>query len=151
MTAVTAELIFDAYVALVSGDRRQAVKYWAEDLRFLVPGRHAQAGWREGLDDLLAFRRALDEASGGSFTADPVTSMINDDHSMDVVRVHAVRAGAPAGSTSPYDVLDGRSMQVFRWSEGRVVEGYAGWFGDGAINYEQWWSPIGPDGTRRDI
>jgi ketosteroid isomerase-like protein len=148
--AVTIERIHKAYAALISRDREEAVKYWSEDVRLLVPGRHVEAGWRVGLDSLLDFRRAVDEASGLTFTAELLTTMINGQESMDVVHVHAVRAGAPADSTSPFDVLDGRAVQVFRWSEGRIVEGYTGWFGDGASHYDQWWAPIGPDGERRD-
>ncbi|MEE1753766.1 nuclear transport factor 2 family protein [Streptomyces sp. SP18CS02] len=150
MTAVTPELIEKAYVALVSCDREEAVKYWSEDVRFQVPGRHAEAGWRVGLDDLLAFRRSLTAAAGGKFDVELVTSMINGNESMDVVKVHAVRPGAPEGSTSPYDVLDAVGVQVFRWSDGLIVEGIAGFFGDGSTNYDQWWSPLGADGERRD-
>ncbi|WP_369216318.1 hypothetical protein [Streptomyces flavofungini] len=149
-TVVTVDLIHRAYAALVSRDRERALEYWSEDVRFLVPGQHVEADWRVGLDSLLDFRRAVDEASGLTFTAELLTTMINGQESMDVVKVHAVRAGASPGSTSLFDVLDGRSVQVSRWSRGRVVEGYAGWFGDGAAHYDQWWSPIGPDGERRD-
>ncbi|MEV6808281.1 nuclear transport factor 2 family protein [Streptomyces sp. NPDC017248] len=149
MTEVTPELVEKAYVALVALDREEAAQYWSEDVRFSVPGRHAQAGWHVGLDALLAFRRALAETAGGNFEVELVTSMISGNENMDVVKVHAVRPGAPAGSTSPFDVLDAHGVQVFRWEDGRIVEGRAGFFGDGATNYDQWWSPLGADGERR--
>lgn len=101
MTEITPELVEKAYVALVSLDREEAAKYWSEDVRFSVPGRHAQAGWHVGLDALLAFRRALTDAAGGKFEVELVTSMISGNECMDVVKVHAVRPGAPEGSTSP--------------------------------------------------
>ncbi|MGW0191222.1 nuclear transport factor 2 family protein [Streptomyces sp. NPDC003362] len=148
-TEITPELVENAYVALVSLDRAEAAKYWSEDVRFSVPGRHAQAGWHNGLDELLAFRRALTEAAGGNFEVEMVTSMISGNECMDVVKVRAVRPGAPEGSTSPYDVLDALGVQVFRWENGLIVEGRAGFFGDGATNYDQWWSPLGADGERR--
>ncbi|MFJ1805560.1 MULTISPECIES: nuclear transport factor 2 family protein [unclassified Streptomyces] len=150
MTAITPELIEKAYVALVSCDREEAAKYWSEDVRFSVPGRHVQAGWHVGLDELLAFRRALTDTAGGKFEVEMVTSMIDGNECMDVVKVHAVRPDAPEGSTSPYDVLDALGVQVFRWEDGLIVEGRAGFFGDGATNYDQWWSPLAADGTRRD-
>ncbi|MFI8961972.1 nuclear transport factor 2 family protein [Streptomyces sp. NPDC053493] len=151
MTEITPALVEKAYIALVSCDRDEAAQYWAEDVRFSVPGRHGQAGWHEGLDALLAFRQALTDAAGGDFQVELVTSMISGNENMDVVKVHAVRPGAPAGSTSPFDVLDALGVQVFRWEDGRVVEGRAGFFGDGATNYDQWWSPLGADGRRRDL
>jgi len=150
MTRVTPELIQQAYIALASEDRDQAVKYWSEDIRFLVPGQHAQAGWRVGLDDFLDLRRALVRASGGTFTAELLHTMIDGDHSMDTFQLSGTRAGAAPDSTSPFDVLDAHGMQVFRWFEGRIVEGHTGFFGDGATNYNQWWSPLGPDGERRN-
>jgi hypothetical protein len=149
MTQVTPELIQQAYVALASEDREQAVKYWAEDIRFLVAGHHAQAGWRVGLDDFLDLRRALVRASGGTFVAELLHTMIDGDHSMDTFRLSGRRLGADPDSTSPFDVLDAHGMQLFRWSGGRIVEGRTGFFGDGATNYNQWWAPIGPDGRRR--
>ncbi|MFC9329616.1 nuclear transport factor 2 family protein [Kitasatospora sp. NPDC057015] len=149
MTEVTPELVTNAYLALISCDRAEAAKYWSEDVHFFVPGRHAQAGRHVGLDALLDFRRALTEAAGGNFEVELLTSMISGNESMDVVKVHAVRPGAPAGSTSPYDVLDARGIQVFRWENGFIVEGHAGFFGDGATNYDQWWSPLNADGHRQ--
>ncbi|MFE1382414.1 nuclear transport factor 2 family protein [Streptomyces sp. NPDC058740] len=148
-TEVTPALVEKAYIALLSCDRAEASPYWAEHVRFSVPGRHAQAGWHEGLDELLAFRRALTEAAGGDFQVELVTSMISGNENMDVVKVHAVRKGAPADSTSPFDVLDALGVQVFRWEDGRIVEGHAGFFGDGSTNYDQWWSPLDGDGNRR--
>ncbi|MFD4660987.1 nuclear transport factor 2 family protein [Kitasatospora sp. NPDC058444] len=149
MTEVTPELIEKAYVALISCDRAEAAQYWSEDVRFSVPGRHLQAGWHVGLDALLSFRRALTETAGGNFEVELLTSMISGNQNMDVVHVHAVRPGAPEGSTSPYDVLDARGVQVFHWENGLIVEGHAGFFGDGATNYDQWWSPLDGTGERR--
>lgn len=151
MVEITPELVGAAYQAVSSGDREKTALYWSEDLRFLAPGNHAHAGWRIGIDDFMAYVQAMLEASGGSWTMQPVTLLINneDGYSIDANKIHAVRAGAPEGSTSPFDVLDISGVQMLKWENGKVVEGYGGIFGDGGTNYSQWWSPISGDGERR--
>jgi hypothetical protein len=151
MTEITPELVVAAYEAVSSGDREKTAQYWSEDLRFLAPGSHHHAGWRVGIDDFLAYVQGMLEASGGSWSMEPITLLINNDdgYSIDVNKIHAVRKGAPRGSKSPYDVLDISGVQMLNWRDGRVVEGFGGIFGAGATNYDQWWSPISGDGERR--
>ncbi|MER6531767.1 nuclear transport factor 2 family protein [Streptomyces sp. NPDC001508] len=150
MTEITPQLVAAAYEAVSSGDREKTALYWSEDLRFLAPGTHAHAGWRVGIDDFLAYVQGMLEASGESWNMTPITLLINneDGYSIDVNSIHAVRHGAPEGSTSPFDVLDISGVQMLKWENGKVVEGYGGIFGAGATNYDQWWSPMGADGKR---
>jgi uncharacterized protein len=144
MTEITPELVTAAYQAVTSGDREKTALYWSEDLRFLAPGSHVHAGWRVGIDDFLVYVKGMLEASGNTWSMQPVTLLINneDGYSIDVKKIHAVRKGAPADSTSPFDVLDISGVQMLEWENGKVVEGYGGIFGDGATNYTQWWSPL---------
>jgi hypothetical protein len=151
MTTVTPELVAAAYTALLTGDRAKIAEYWSEDLRFHAPGQHKFAGWHEGLDSFRDYLAGVYVASGGSWQTEILHSIIDGDHSVELVKVHAVRAGAKPDSTSPFDVLDFTGAQISRWENGKVVEGTAGYFGDGATNANQWWSPIGPDGERRDL
>ena len=151
MTEITPELVAAAYAAVSAGDREATARYWSEDLRFLAPGSHAQAGWRTGIDDFMAYVQGMLAASGGSWRMKPITLLINnaDGYSVDVNEIHAVREGAPEGSESPYDVLSISGVQMLRWVGGKVVEGYGGIFGDGTTNYDLWWSPGDGDGVRR--
>ncbi|MGW3470000.1 nuclear transport factor 2 family protein [Saccharopolyspora sp. NPDC000995] len=151
MTEITPELVAVAYEAVTSGDRDKVAQYWSEDLRFLAPGSHAHAGWRVGIDDFLDYVQGMLEASGGSWSMEMISLLINneDGYSIDANKIHAVRKGAPEGSTSPFDVLDISGVQMLKWENGKVVEGHGGIFGDGATNYTQWWSPLSGNGERR--
>lgn len=151
MTEITPELVAAAYEAVTCGDRDKTAQYWSEDLRFLAPGSHAEAGWRVGIDDFLSYVQGMLSISGGSWSMEPITLLINneDGYSVDANRIHAVRKGAPEGSASPFDVLDISGVQMLRWENGKVVEGYGGIFGAGETNYTQWWSPLTANGERR--
>lgn len=151
MTEITPELVGAAYAAVSAGDREATARYWSEDLRFLAPGNHAQAGWRVGIDDFMDYVQGMLAASGDSWRMEPVTLLINntDGYSIDVNHINAVRKGAPEGSESPYDVLSISGVQMLRWRDGKVVEGFGGIFGDGATNYNLWWSPVDGSGNRR--
>lgn len=152
MNTLTPERVVQAYEALMSGDRRRAAEYWHPQLRFLTPGIHPYAGWHEGLDNFMAFIDKVIEASGGSFQIEPVTILVNDEgYSIDVNRTYGTRAHAPAGSQSPYDRLQIEGLHLLKWENGKVVEGRGAVFGDGLTNFNQWWSPIGPDGRRFPI
>ncbi|MFE2336740.1 nuclear transport factor 2 family protein [Streptomyces coelicoflavus] len=151
MTEITPALVAAAYEAVTVGDREKTAQYWSEDLRFLAPGSHAGSGWRVGLDSFLSYVQEMLKASGGTWSMEPITLLINneDGYSIDANKIHAVREGAPEGSTSPFDVLDISGVQMLKWENGKVVEGFGGIFGDGGTNYTQWWSPVSGDGERR--
>lgn len=150
MNEITPELVAAAYEAVSSGNREKAALYWSEDLRFLAPGSHSHAGWRTGIDDFMAYVQGMLDASGGTWSMQPVTLLINneDGYSIDANHIQAVRKGAAEGSTSPFDVLDISGVQMLKWENGKVVEGAGGIFGDGTTNYTQWWSPLNGDGER---
>jgi hypothetical protein len=152
MSDLTPERVTAAYDALMSGDRRRAEEYWDPSVRFLTPGNHQYSGWHEGLDDFMDFIGKVLAASGGSFEIDPVTILINDEgYSIDVNRTRGRRAHAPAGSTSPYDLLQIEGLHLLKWENGRIVEGRGAIFGDGTTNFNQWWSPVNPDGSRTTL
>jgi hypothetical protein len=149
MSELTADRVVKAYDALMSGDRQRAAEYWDENVRFLTPGNHTYAGWHEGLDYFMSFIGMVLAASGGSFQIDPVTILINDEgYSIDVNRTFGRRAHASPTSTSPFDVLQIEGLHLLKWENGRVVEGRGAIFGDGLTNFNQWWSPVNPDGSR---
>lgn len=150
MTDLDAALVGRAYDALMSGDRAKAAEYWAEDLRFLTPGNHPYAGWHEGLDAFLDFIGVVLTASGGSFTIEPVTILVNaeEGYTVDVNKTYGTRSHAAADAQSPYDRLSIEGLHLLRWEGGKVVEGRGAIFGDGTTNFNLWWSPVDRDGVR---
>ena len=134
MPHVTSELVAQAYAALASGDRTEVAKYWAEDMKWLVPGHNRLSGWYHGLDAFLAFMAEVGELSARSFHMDAIAVMVSDEYSADVTRNRGHRAGMD-------DVtLDIDVVHVLRWRDGKVIEGKGAIFGDGTTQYDQFWS-----------
>ena len=148
---LTVERVEAAFAALASGDRDQIRRYWAEDLRFEIPGHHSHAGWYGSLDEFLEFLGVIGRLSGGSYRAENLVVTVNAEagYSVDVNTNWATRAGSDGGSGSPYDVLDVTAAHVLRWHDGRVVEGRGALLGDGAATSMLWWSSVDRDGSRR--
>ncbi|MEV8534061.1 nuclear transport factor 2 family protein [Streptomyces sp. NPDC051211] len=150
MTEVTRERVQAAYRALGSGDRDRILEYYAEDLRWLVPGNHPLAGWYESLDAFLELMGQTHKLTGGTFRMDLEAVLIGEDCSADVCRNVAQRAGAAESGASGYERMDYQVFHFMRWRDGRIVEGRDGLFGDSATAFSQFWAPFGPDGIRRD-
>lgn len=152
MSGINADRVTAAYDALMSGDRAKAAEYWDEDLRFLTPGNHQFSGWHVGLEAFMDFIDTVGKASGGSFVIEPVTILVNDQdgYTVDVNKTYGSRAHA-SHSESPYDRLQIEGLHLLKWENGKVVEGRGAIFGDGLTNFNQWWSPLGPDGRRTTL
>jgi hypothetical protein len=149
---VTPERVRAAQSAMRSQNRDEILKYWSPDVRFLVPGIHPYAGWREGLTEFMSFHDKLVELSGGSIRMEMFSVLVNEDgYSIDMNRCHATRAGAPENSTSPYDSMRFEGCDVLKWENGRVVEGYAAIFGDGMTNWNQFLSPVNGEGRHTAV
>lgn len=151
MTEVTRAQVEAAYRALGSGDRSRIVEHYAEDLRWLVPGNHPLAGWYESLDAFLEMMATAGKLTGGSFRMERELIMVGEDCSADVCHNYGLRAGAPEGSTSPYERMDGTVFHFMRWRDGRIVEGHDGLFGDDATAFNQFWAPFRPGGIRDSL
>ncbi|QES51087.1 hypothetical protein DEJ50_27875 [Streptomyces venezuelae] len=150
MTEVTRERVQAAYRALGSGDRDRILEYYAEDLRWLVPGNHPLAGWYESLDAFLELMGQTHKLTGGTFRMDLEAVLTGDNCSADVCRNVARRAGAGEAGASGHERMDYQVFHFMRWRDGRIVEGRDGLFGDTATAFSQFWAPFGPDGIRRD-
>jgi ketosteroid isomerase-like protein len=153
VTELTVKRVLAAYDALGSGDRSRLLEFWSPDLRFEIPGCHAHAGWYEDLDGFLGFAATIGRLSGGTYTSENVTVLVNPEegYSVDVNVNKALRANAPAGSTSPYDRLDIESLHLLRWRDGRIVEGRWVLIGDALATSALWWSPRAEDGSRNAV
>jgi len=145
---VTRDLVESAYQALATGDRKEVAKYWAEDMRWCVPGNHQLAGWWEGLDGFFSFMEQVGKLSGGSFVMTRSAILLTDNMSADVSFNIGDRTSAASGSKSTYDHLEIDVVHLLRWRDGKVVEGRGAIFGDGTTQFNQFWSQLAPDATR---
>jgi uncharacterized protein len=143
MADITADLVQRAYDALATGDKAKCQGYWSDNMRWLVPGHNVLSGWYEGLDAFLGFMAQVGALSGNSFHMDRSAIMTSGEFSADVTRNVGYRAGAPNTSELPYQKLDIDVVHVLRWRDGKVIEGRGAIFGDGATNYDQFWSRLG--------
>jgi len=133
---VTAETVGQAYAALATGDRGRIERYWAADLKWLVPGHNQLSGWKNSLEEFLAFMKKVGDLSGNSFHMDNICIMTSDEYSADVTRNRGNRANDPDKK------LDIVAVHVLRWRDGKIVEGRGAIQGDGTTQYDQFWSPV---------
>ena len=133
MAIITAEQVAAAYAALATGQRDQIAQLWAEDLRWLVPGHNQLSGWKNNLDEFIAFMGAVGQMSDNSFRMDSIAVMTADNFSADVTRNTGYRAGQPDRR------LDIDVIHWLTWRDGKVVEGRGAIFGDGTAQYDEFW------------
>lgn len=148
MPHVTPELVGKAYEALASGDRAQIEKYWDKDMNWLVPGHNPLSGWYHGLDGFLGFMGQVGALSNNSFNMRGIAVMVSDEYSADVTYNEGYRAGYEGKGEVPYTKLSIDVVHVLRWRDGKVIEGRGAIFGDGTAEYDQFWSPFGPNAER---
>ena len=133
MAMITAEQVAAAYAALATGQRDQIAQVWAEDLRWLVPGHNPLSGWKNNLDEFIAFMGTVGRLSDNSFRMDSVAVMAADNFSADVTRNTGNRAGQPDRR------LDIDVIHWLTWRDGKVIEGRGAIFGDGTAQYDEFW------------
>jgi ketosteroid isomerase-like protein len=134
MSNVDSEMVAAAYAALATGERNRIAEYWAEDMRWLVPGHNPLSGWKNNLDEFIGFMAEVGRLSGNSFRMDPVALMLADNASADVTRNVGNRAGQPDR------VLDINVIHFLTWRDGKVIQGQGAIFGDGTAQYDEFWS-----------
>jgi hypothetical protein len=145
---VTAEQVELAYQALATGDRSQIEQYWAEDMRWMVPGNHQLAGWWEGLDGFFDFMTQVGKLSGGSFVMTRSAILIGGDQSADISHNDGSLVESDGDAADLYGHLSIDVVHVLRWRDGKVVEGRGAIFGDGTTQFNQFWSQLRRDGAR---
>ncbi|MET8752665.1 nuclear transport factor 2 family protein [Streptomyces sp. NPDC004667] len=142
---LTEQRVRAAYEALATLDKDHITTFWAEDVRFLTPGRSVHSGWRHGIDDTIRFLRTVRDVSGGSLETDMSTILIDQDRqlSIDLFSTRARREGSRPESRAAADLLSFDGVHVLKWSDGRIHEGTFAIFGDGTRRYDQWWKAAG--------
>ena len=135
-TSITPEHVGEAYSALSSGDMTRINQYWAEDMVWQVPGHNELSGWYFSRDEFLAFMGKVGEMSDHSFRMDPVAGkvLVTGDYSVDLTRNRGYRKDASEKT------MDIEVAHVLRWKDGKVIAGKGAIFGDGATEYDQFWS-----------
>ncbi len=135
-TSITPEHVGEAYSALSSGDMARINQYWAEDMVWQVPGHNELSGWYYSRDEFLAFMGKVGEMSDHSFRMDPVAGkvLVTGDYSVDLTRNRGYRKDASEKT------MDIEVAHVLRWKDGKVIAGKGAIFGDGATEYDQFWS-----------
>lgn len=134
MAIITSDQVAAAYAALATGQRDQIAQVWAEDLRWLVPGHNQLSGWKSNLDEFIQFMGTVGRLSDNSFRMDSVAVMAADNFSADVTRNTGYRAGQPDRR------LDIDVIHWLTWRDGKVIEGRGAIFGDGAAQYDEFWT-----------
>ena len=134
MAMITAEQVAAAYAALATGQREQIAQLWAEDMRWLVPGHNQLSGWKNNLDEFIAFMGTVGRLSDNSFRMDSMAVMTADNFSADVTRNTGNRAGQPDRR------LDIDVIHWLTWRDGKVIEGRGAIFGDGTAQYDEFWA-----------
>jgi ketosteroid isomerase-like protein len=133
---VTPQRVKDAYTALNSGDPERIKQFWAEDVVWQVPGHNRLSGWYTGRDEFLAFMSKVGELSGNSFKMESIAGqvIVTGEYSADLTRNTGTRANQPD------KVMDIEVVHVLRWKDGKIIAGKGAIFGDGATEYDQFWS-----------
>jgi len=134
MAMITPEQVAAAYAALATGQREQIAQLWAEDMRWLVPGHNPLSGWKNNLDEFIAFMGTVGRLSDNSFRMDSIAVMAADNSSADVTRNTGNRAGQPDRR------LDIDVIHWLTWRDGKVIEGRGAIFGDGTAQYDEFWA-----------
>ncbi|MGM1063859.1 nuclear transport factor 2 family protein [Saccharothrix sp. Mg75] len=109
------ELIRQYYRAYASGDTSALAAFFADDIRWTIPGRHPLSGTKSGPDEVLEFFGQLAKAG---FKADPIFLAADGDWVVDLHR---------GWSTEP-EGLDITWALAFRVVDGKIVE---------AVNFAQ--------------
>ena len=134
MALITQKQVAAAYAALATGDRARMLEMWHEDMRWLVPGHNPLSGWKNNVDEFMAFMAAVGRLSDNSFRMDTIVVNTADNSSADVTRNTGHRAGDPNRR------LDIDVIHWMRWRDGKVYEARGAIFGDGTAQYDAFWA-----------
>jgi predicted ester cyclase/ketosteroid isomerase-like protein len=135
-TTITPEHVSEAYAALASGDANRIKQYWADEMVWQVPGHNELSGWYYGRDEFLAFMGKVGDLSDHSFRMDQIAGrvLVTGEYSVDLTRNRGHRKGEEDKT------MDIEVAHVLRWKDGKVIAGKGAIFGDGATEYDQFWS-----------
>ncbi|MBN1148252.1 MAG: FHA domain-containing protein [Anaerolineales bacterium] len=138
---VSAEMVAKAYEALASGDTNRIKEYWDEEIAWLIPGRNPLSGWHRGLDAFIDYLKRVSALTSNNIKTQPVALTVGDGYSASISKVVGYRAGFNENNAQkPNTMLDVELVQTLRWQNGKIIEGRSALFGEGAYEYDQFWS-----------
>ena len=90
-------------------------QYFAEGLRYHVPGRSPIAGHYEGAAQVVEYFGRLFELSGGTLRVELHDVVANDEHAVALFTVHAERAGKQLADNTVLEchVRDGKMTEIW--------------------------------------
>jgi ketosteroid isomerase-like protein len=107
-------LMRDGFAAFGRGDiETLRSQYWAEGMRWHVPGKSRLAGDYEGEAQVLELINRIFELSGGTYAVELQDVLANDDQAVSISTAHAERAGTH---------WEDDVVQVWRIRDGKVTE-----------------------------
>jgi ketosteroid isomerase-like protein len=110
------DLVREAFAAFNRGDMDALQKqYWAEDIRWHIPGRGPLAGDREGIEQVMQGFAQLAELTGGTGSAELHDVLANDEHAVALFTLSTERAGKQR---------TGNWVQVVHMRDGKVTESW---------------------------
>jgi uncharacterized protein len=125
MTHPNEELLREAFAAFQRGDLAALQsKYFAEDIRYHVPGRSPISGDYQGTDAVLGFFGRLFELSGGMLRLELHDVVANDQHGVALYTVHAERAGRQLADNQiliAHPDADGKAVEIWTQSADQYV------------------------------
>jgi uncharacterized protein len=131
MTHPNEDLLREAFAAFQRGDLAALQsKYFAEDIRYHVPGRSQISGDYEGIDEVFGFFGRLFELSGGTLRLEVHDVLANDEHGVALYTVRAEREGRELVDNEvliAHPTPDGKAAEV--WTQS--ADQYA---------YDEFWS-----------
>ena len=113
MTHPNEVLMRDALAAFGRGDTDAVSQYWAEDIRWHLPGRGPLAGDYEGAAQVLGLFGRLFELSGDTWRTETHDVLANDEQAVLLFTSRAERAGKQ---------LEDSNIQVIHIREGKWTE-----------------------------
>ena len=144
---VNVDMVNKAYEALASGDMNRIKEHWDEGIAWLIPGRNPLSGWHRGLDGFIDYLKRVSELTGNNIKTQPVALTVGGEYSASISNVVGYRAGYNENNAQVPDTkLDVELVQILRWRNGKIIEGRSAIFGDGANDYDRFWSANGTGG-----
>jgi uncharacterized protein len=109
-----ATLMREGYEAFAAGDLERIREMFDTDIVWHEPGHSPIAGDYQGTDAVLGFFGKLFEGSGGTFRAEPVEILADDDRAMVLQHTTATRNGKTLDVTQPvlWEIRDGKPYDV---------------------------------------
>jgi ketosteroid isomerase-like protein len=108
------DLVREGFAAFGRGELDALRKrFWADDIRYHIPGRSPLAGDYEGTEQVIQFFARAFELTGGTFSAELHDVVANDEHAVALLTLRGERAGKQ---------LNDNTAETIHFRDGKVSE-----------------------------